>query len=324
MRHFAARATATAASDRSLPGTRLLADPRQLFAALSIAVDTADRFRVSVLDHKPGRRLAARVGCGSRDFLVKAFASQRGRAIARRTSLLAAALACAGSPVIVAAPLAYLKRERALIYPWRQGTPLLPALHDGKPYELGARSGAAVRALHALGAGPLASGFEVWSGEDEMRRLLARSTPLLTALDDRHRVDALRQQAAREIALLPAPWPPALLHRNFYPDQVMVSGNEVHLIDLDDAALGNAWIDIANFRTHVELEIQRQPENEPALRSLAAGFLHAWPSPPPQRWLDVLEAGTLIRLAGLAVDRRGDPTEAERLVSRAERLLLRL
>jgi Ser/Thr protein kinase RdoA (MazF antagonist) len=307
--------------DPSLPGTRLLADPRLLFEALSIAVDADDPCRVSVLKHKPGRRLAARVTCGRWDLLVKAFAGQRGWWIARRTSQVAAALARAGSPVIVSAPLAYLPCERTLIYPWRKGIPLLRAIRKSEAYALGSRTADTLRLLHTLGAGPLASEFDVWTVDDEARTMVAKSAPLSAALDDRHCPDALRVQVAREIARLRAPWPPALLHRDLYPDQVIVAGSEVHLIDLDDAALGIAWIDVANFRAHVELEILRHPAREPTLRSLAAGFLDAWPSPPPQRWLDLLEAGTLIRLAGLAVERRSDPTEAERLLSLAERRL---
>jgi len=314
--------TVAALADHRLPGKHLLVDPSILFESLSIAVDTA-RCRVSVLKHKPGRRLAARVTCGRWDLLVKLFANQRGRGIWRRTALLAAALAHPGSLAIVSAPLAYLQRECALIVPWRKGRPLLDVVRRTDAFERGARSGAALRALHALGAGPLASGFEAWTAEDEARILLARSAPLLTALEERHHAAPLRARAASEISLLPTPWPPALLHRDFYPEQVIVAGSDVHLIDLDDAALGCAWIDIANFLAHIELEIVRRPEGEPTLRALAAGFLTAWPTPPPQPWLDVLEAGTLIRLAGLAVERKGDAEEAVQLLARAERRLLR-
>jgi aminoglycoside phosphotransferase (APT) family kinase protein len=64
---------------------------------------------------------------------------------------------------------------------------------------------------------------------DEIRLLASRCVGLAEALDDRHQ---------------------ACIHRDFYPDHVLI-GEETYLIDLDLLALGDPAVDVGNFLAHV-------------------------------------------------------------------------
>lgn len=67
------------------------------------------------------------------------------------------------------------------------------------------------------------------------------------------------------------PAPDVLLHRDFYPDQVLVDDQQIWLLDLDLCAQGAAVIDIGNFLAHLDEWALRtgQPVNE-------APFLHGY------------------------------------------------
>ena len=77
----------------------------------------------------------------------------------------------------------------------------------------------------------------------------------LTALAVRHpdfasRIDRLGREAHRRVAQTePKPLQP--IHRDFYQDHLILSGDGLYLIDLDLCCMGDPAIDIGNFTAHL-------------------------------------------------------------------------
>jgi hypothetical protein len=58
-------------------------------------------------------------------------------------------------------------------------------------------------------------------------------------------------KACKELALSLLELPPKAIHRDFYADQVLVSGEKVYLLDFDLYALGDPALDVGNFLGHM-------------------------------------------------------------------------
>lgn len=107
------------------------------------------------------------------------------------------------------------------------------------------RTGRALATLHACPPQTL----RCWSHEDEF-------AVLSKALSKPRHADLL-DLAERRLSDLP-PAPEVGLHRDFYPDQVLVAPDTVWLVDLDLHARGDAAVDIGNFLAHLtELALRR-------------------------------------------------------------------
>ncbi|WP_417263542.1 phosphotransferase [Celeribacter sp.] len=63
---------------------------------------------------------------------------------------------------------------------------------------------------------------------------------------------AVERALAPDIARLETPAEPVLLHRDFYPDQVICSAGGVALLDLDLVAMGDPAVDLGNFLAHLD------------------------------------------------------------------------
>jgi aminoglycoside phosphotransferase (APT) family kinase protein len=77
----------------------------------------------------------------------------------------------------------------------------------------------------------------------------------LAAASDRHpeaadRIADLRRWAGTLSRAIPS-GPPVLLHRDFHPDQALVDGESICLIDLDLAARGDRHVDLGNLLAHL-------------------------------------------------------------------------
>jgi aminoglycoside phosphotransferase (APT) family kinase protein len=92
-----------------------------------------------------------------------------------------------------------------------------------------------------------------------------------------------------------------LVHRDLYPDQVLVSDDRSALVDLDEVAVGEPELDLGNFTAHLTLgDLQRNGAiGASAARSSA--FLRAYHGAREiaRHRLAVYEAGALVRLASL-------------------------
>jgi Ser/Thr protein kinase RdoA (MazF antagonist) len=134
---------------------------------------------------------------------------------------------------------------------------------------------------------------------DELGILRGRLTKMrVTHAGWSDRLDALMVGCERLAATLEVPQA-CLIHRDFYPDQVLVEGDRFWLLDLDLCAMGDACLDHGNFMAHlIEWSFRRFGRREPA-RSGEAAYGEA-----ALRWAGAhgarrLEAHTTLALARL-------------------------
>jgi aminoglycoside phosphotransferase (APT) family kinase protein len=165
---------------------------------------------------------------------------------------------------------------RAWAMEWVPGLPLAAFQVTGAPPEPFAAAGRALAAFHAA---PLDPGRR-WEMADEAQ-VLARA---LDAVAKRHGdagapgLSCLRYRTMRALEA-PEPMPPVLLHRDFYPDQALVDGERLWLLDLDLAATGDRHVDLGNFLAHLtEFSLRRYgrpdalaPQGDALLRGYAEG-----------------------------------------------------
>jgi len=162
-------------------------------------------------------------------------------------------------------------------------------------------AGAAGMALHRLHA----CGAELdrrWTHADEVARLVRRA-PASCA-----RAGAMA--AARPVDAY-EPLVPS--HRDLHPQHVIVSGEAVGFIDLDDCALAPPGLDVGNMVAHLRREaLVGRRRVEVAARAVSA-FLEAYGAAPPD--LSTWVALALARLAGLAETHHGSRTERNALLA---------
>ncbi len=217
---------------------------------------------IRVIRHRPGRRCLVRYGFADGTPAVLGKATAKGvhkRSLAVQTRLHAAGFtAHAGDGIAVPEPLGpvpslglWLQREVA-------GRPL-QAMLDG-PGALAACERTAI-ALAKLQRVP-AEAAPGWTTADE-----------LGVLDDRvGRLAAGRPDLARRALRLLERCRAALgrlavsascgIHRDFYPEQVLVDGDRLHLVDLDLYSRGDPALDAGNFVAHL-IEASIRTTGEP-------------------------------------------------------------
>jgi aminoglycoside phosphotransferase (APT) family kinase protein len=133
-------------------------------------------------------------------------------------------------------------------------------------------TGRALAALHACGVDP----GRAWSARDELTvadRALASATDRHPEASDR--IADLRHWA-ESLAQMVSPVSPALLHRDFHPEQALIDGGRVWLIDLDLTARGDRHIDLGNLLAHLTEFATRRFGEPDALSPLARAFLDGY------------------------------------------------
>ncbi len=152
-------------------------------------------------------------------------------------------------------------RPVAMIPEWRMwlqqkvpgaaATELL-AGHSGE--QLARRVAEAIHKLHRLG--PPATRRH--TGTDELR-ILQKKLPLVA--DSNPRLEGRIRQilvACERIADDLPSVEPCPIHRDFYPDHVLVQNDRLHLLDLDLYCQGDPGLDVGNFCAHVQEQSLRQ------------------------------------------------------------------
>ena len=137
------------------------------------------------------------------------------------------------------------------------------------------------------------------------------------------RVGALADASA-ELAAALEPGAEAVIHRDWYPDQALVDGDRVWIVDLDLCARGDPAIDLGNFLAHVtELALRRH--GDPAAledheRAFIEGYAAAGGAVPEER-VAAMKALSLARLVAISrrLPDRQDATGA--ILDLAERLV---
>ncbi len=251
-----------------------------------------------VLRHVPGRRMAVFVDTSDGPGVLKMFATPRARGNHRRLAMLAGTSA---SPCVPTSRGCDRTGHVGLVS-WQPGR----TLHDLTDDEWAsgcAGAGAALAMLHASGA----TFDRAWSAADEcehLRRfadgpeggLIARADSLGERLDGDELVSA---------------------HRDFHPKQVVIDAGDPHLIDLDDAAMAPAALDVGNFLAHLTQEAVLGLRPRRAVDTARAGFLESYGDIDAD--IEVWEWLTLLRLAALARTRHARPDWCRALLQHANR-----
>jgi Ser/Thr protein kinase RdoA (MazF antagonist) len=230
---------------------------------------------------KPGRRRTLRALGPRRRAIVKAYRSERAPVVAARVRSLAVGPAEPQVPEVlhVDATLRLVVLSEIL------GPPLREALLGGDLAEC-ARAGAALRRWHAFWLGATPPPLIPHTAERELAILFAcadRAQPTIA--------DSVRRAAAG----LSEEWPTTtVVHRDLYEEQILL-GSTIGLIDLDDAALGPAELDVGNLVAHIELlELRSGRDLGAAVEALLGGYGEGSLDP---ALLDRCRRLTLLRLA---------------------------
>jgi len=284
---------AARAVDAALPQLAALESPTLVATALEhgvfgeqVAVRAAE-----IVRHKRGRRAVLRfdveLGANRRPQRLygKTYASDRGpRVFATLQSLAEHGLA-------LPEPVAFLPRLRLILQRELHGSPARGALLAGNA-AAAAQIAEVVHALHGL---PVRLARE-HGLDDELRVLRAR-------------IDGLAEQrgrAARCLGRLEGAadaswhWRFAPVHRDLYHDQVLLDGDRPALLDLDDAAMSEPALDVANFLAHLRLLQLEEPLRRAAVAAAADAFRRRSAELDPEldpQLVRLLEAATLLRLA---------------------------
>jgi len=281
--------------DPALPQLAALRDPALVADVLGdVYGESVEVTDVATVRHKPGRRCTlrydVRVASGTRERLYgKTFASERGPRVYKAVSAIAAARAC--GDVALPHPIAYVRPLKLLLQREVPGVAVRAALLAGDR-ELAIAIAEALAALHGSGVElDRRHGFE-----DELAVLRSRVARLA-----RDRPRARRCLARIQAAALTAPeWRARPAHRDFYHDQLLVHDGRLAVLDLDDAAMSEPAVDVANFAAHLRLLALEQPARTHAVHATARAFRarsHQLDAALDPSLVLLLEAATLLRLA---------------------------
>jgi aminoglycoside phosphotransferase (APT) family kinase protein len=251
------------AADSKLPQLRSLTDPvaarRPLGRALGRPVGIA---HVDVLRHKHGRRCTLRYRLDDGvQVLAKTYASPRAARVHESYRRLATS-GCVAMP----RPLGWDEESRLVATAPVTGEPLrdeLPAVEVAEVLYAFHSSGVTLERRHSL--------------EDELAPLADRVERLAAVAPSARRcLDLVRQGQARRWT-----WRWLPIHRDFYEDQLLISDHGLAVLDLDDAAMSEPAVDVANFVAHLRLRgatarafVKRYRELDPALDMRLVAFLY--------------------------------------------------
>ena len=228
--------------------------------------------------------------------VIKVFASPRARGNHRRLE----ALARAGLTDVVPASLRVDDSGHVGVLDYRPGT-VLDSVDDATFVPACAAAGRTLARLHASSA-PL---DRVWGHDAETAQLLRRA-PAST-----------RARAERAAALpVDEAAPLVCTHRDFHPRQVVVDDGRpvrVAFIDLDDAAMAPAGLDVGNMTAHLRREAVCGRRTRAVAEAAIEAFLSGYGAPPAD--LVTWEVLALTRLAGLAETRHRRPDERDALMA---------
>lgn len=265
--------------------------------------------------HKPGRRTTARWDVLARGrprrLYAKAYAGDRAPRVAETYRILHDACAV----VVLPEPLGLVPESRLVVLAGVPGAPVAPRLVRGD-VGLARRIAEALHALHACGA------------ELPRRHVLAGELAPLAAgvaLVEARRPDlgpVARACLERAGAASGRNWSWRLLpvHRDLYEEQVLAGAAGVAFVDLDDAAMSEPAVDVANLIAHLRLLALRRPGSAAQLDGCAAAFLGRSRELDPALELPLvryLSGTTLLRLAAVHLPKPGGDELAPPLLAAA-------
>lgn len=247
----------TRLGDPQMPWLRAALDPVQVQTQFRQCLPAPYRdwavARAAVIRHKPGRRCLIEYDLGGDDRGITLIGKVRAKGLDSFSYHLQQALweqgfrADSSDGVSVPEPIAMVPAWQMWLQrkvPGQLATHLLPGPEG---ISLSARIAAAAHKLHQAKIPPK----RCHTIADELR-ILRERLPLV-AQDFPQWEDRLEQilgACAALAASLPEPQRRGI-HRDFYPDQIIVDGSRLYLLDLDLYCAGDPGLDIGNFRGHV-------------------------------------------------------------------------
>ena len=268
------------------------------------------------LRDRPGRRALIAYRGRTPDGPFEVYGKLRAKGLDRRTPSLHRRLTKAGFDGEVGVPEALgLLPEVGVWLQERVRGRLLTELLDAPDTVPVRAAGRALARLHGLDPGRIGDAPE-WAMRDElavMRDALDRAAAARPGL--RPTLAALGAELVAKAEALP-PGPRRGIHRDFYPDQVIVAPGKVWLLDLDLFSLGDPAIDIANFIAHLREYALRRDAAPPHAHEDAflSGYAQIAPLPDAGR-LDVLARVSLARHVWIAQRVAGRGHVVEKVIS---------
>lgn len=296
--------------------TRLAAEPKRgrLFSRLLPNRPALWGAGVRSLRYKPERRyVAAMTAEGIEQAVLKLYTAQEYTA-ARRG---ARAFGSRGA-LQVARPLGRSDRYHALVFEWMAGRALDEVIAAPDfDVERARLVGAALAALHSQRP----RGLSLQSREAEVRSLLAAAAAVTAVCPHLTRPtrDLVLQLAAD---LRATPLAPRAIHGDFSADQVLLTGEGVAILDLDNAAYGDPAADLGTFVAQLERNALRNELSAARVEAVTDALLLGYDAAERSRLLERLElyvAVGLLRLAPHAFRNREEcwPLAIEAILERA-------
>lgn len=311
-------------NDPALPHLGTVADPDAMQVELSRATGD-DGFTlqgIHLVRHKPGRRAILRYDvetvCGRSVLYAKTFASERGPKVYAITTTIVKAAAF-GPDIALPAPVAYLPYLRTIVQRGVPGEPVADRL-AANDTALAARIADALYRFNT-------SGIDLGRRHDlrkELSPLAARVEQVVqrdAALGDLART-LLDRLAAADQDELAWRWLP--VHRDMYHEQVLVDGDRLAVLDLDDAAMSEPAVDVSNVVAHLMLLGAQRGSGVQDLQPVIDAFLgraHALDPSLDPGLVAFLVASTLVRLSGIHVGRDHGVAIAHDLLHAANRYI---
>ena len=276
-------------------------------------VSTAD-----IVRHKPGRRAIARLTTDRGTLYAKMFASSRGPKVHAISQTICDARAF-GPDVALPVPVAYLPELRTLVQKRVAGEPIEDALTGGDT-ALARRIAEALHRFHISGA-DLGRRHDL---AKELAPLPGRVAEVIDTVPELESLAHMCLQRVRAGADMVTTWRLKPVHRDCYHDQFLVDGGRLAVLDLDDAAMSEPAVDIANVAAHLMLLGAQRSGDMTALAPVIDVFIARCRSLDPEldaSLMRYLTGTTLVRLAGIHVARRDGATVAGLLLNRAAAIL---
>lgn len=260
-----------AASDPAMPFLANALDPLEMEGRLREALgeERVSLRRVRVVRHKPGKRCLVEyeveLGDGSRITII---GKVRARGMDEKSFAVQRALWKGGfeggeGRFAVARPMGEIRDLHMWLQRKEPGVVATGMLAQPDGSSLARSIAELSRELHSSGVPPLRPPHTV---EGELR-ILHERLPLVSGARPEWsgRIERVLHACERLGRSLPGP-DKAPIHRDFYADQVLVSGDRLVLLDLDLYCEGDPGLDIGNFTAHMTEYALRELRSPDALK----------------------------------------------------------
>lgn len=245
---------------------------------------------IDTLSYKPERRYVGRIQptdgapAALKFYATEGFPSAaRGCRAFESREVLRIAQKCGGS-----------KRHRVLAFEWLAGRPLREVFTDSRTgTESISKVGAALAELHAQ-PGPKLEPLNLERQVEKLRELAATLVVLCPDISE-----LATSQAERIAAHLAGTRSRRAIHGDLYDKQILLDGDRVEILDLDQAAMGDPRFDLGQFLAHLERDCLQGKLARTRIDELREWLLEGYQQVTGSRveGLDAYIADSLFRLA---------------------------